>query len=187
MRAGLAIAALVALAGCDSGPSPEEQAEKDARDVAMVQAANEVMPPLALVTPEPLLLPDIERYDLYGMACNYAPGTSLGTRVVSRESDAFVKIDGEVHRLAADPGSRELPMRTRTLYNGKEYSLRLAIDGGQRDRSRRHDQLRRLGHAARCLWPGRLRRNRPRPVQGLVERGPQVSAIDVRARCGIWR
>ena len=42
-----------------------------------------------------------------------------------------MKIDGEVHRFAADPGSRELPMHTRTLYNGKEYSLRLAIDGGQ--------------------------------------------------------
>jgi hypothetical protein len=129
MRTMWTIAALVALAGCDSGPSSEELAEKDARDVAMVEAANEVMPPLTLVTPEPILLPDIERYDLYGMACNYAPGTSFGTRVVSRESDAFVKIDGEVHRLAADPGSRELPMRTRTLYNGKEYSLRLAIDG----------------------------------------------------------
>ena len=49
--------------------------------------------------------------------------------MVSREADAFVMIEGEIHRLAADPGSRELPMRTRTLYSGKEYSLRLAIEG----------------------------------------------------------
>ena len=131
MRAGIAIAVLIMLTGCGSEPTPEELAEKDARDVAMVEEANDVMPPLELVTPEPILLPDIERYDLYGMACNYAPGTSLGTRVVAREADAFVKVDGEVHRFAADPGSRELPMHTRTLYNGKEYSLRLAIDGGQ--------------------------------------------------------
>ena len=124
-----AVAALLVLSGCDTGPTPEEQALSDARDVAMVEEANEVMPPLEEVTPEPILLPDIERYDLYGMACNYAPGTSLGTRVVSREADAFVKIEGEVHRFAADPGSRELPMHTRTLYNGKEYSLRLAING----------------------------------------------------------
>ena len=128
MRTRWAVAALLILAGCDVEPTPEELAQADARDVALVEAANDVTPPLKLVTPEPILLPDIERYDLYGMACNYAPGTSLGTRVVSRESDAFVKIEGEVHRFAADPGSRELPMRTRTLYNGKEYSLRLAID-----------------------------------------------------------
>ena len=125
MRGTLAIAALLVLAACKREPTPEEQAMADARDVAMVEAANEVMPPLEEVTPEPILLPDIERYDLYGEACNYAPGTSLGTRVVAREADAFVKVEGEVHRLAADPGSRELPLHTRTLYSGKEYSLRL--------------------------------------------------------------
>ena len=128
MRGRVAIAALLVLAGCAREPSPEEQAMADARDVAMVEAANNVMPPLEEVTPEPILLPDIERYDLYGEACNYAPGTSLGTRVVAREADAFVKIEGEVHRLAADPGSRELPLHTRTLYNGKKYSLRLAME-----------------------------------------------------------
>ena len=128
MRAVLTLAVLALLAGCGEEATPEDQAAADARDVAMVEQANNVMPPLLEVTPEPILLPDIERFDLYGEACNYAPGTSLGTRVVSREADAFVKIDGEVHRLAADPGSRELPMRTRTLYSGKEYSLRLAIE-----------------------------------------------------------
>ena len=128
MRRGWGIVALLALAGCDREPTPEEQALEDARDVAMVEAANDVMPPLEQVTPEPILLPDIERWDLYGEACNYAPGTSLGTRVVAREADAFVKIEGEIHRLAADPGSRELPMHTRTLYNGKEYSLRLTME-----------------------------------------------------------
>ena len=129
MRTAMVISAMLVLAACDREPTPEEQAAEAARATAMVEAANNVMPPLKQVTPEPILLPDIERYDLYGQACNYAPGTSLGTRVVSREADAFVKIEGEVHRFAADPGSRELPMRTRTLYNGKEYSLRLALDG----------------------------------------------------------
>ena len=54
-------------------------------------------------------------------------GNRIGTRVIAREADAFVKIDGEIVRLAADPGSRELPMHTRTLYSGKEYALRLQI------------------------------------------------------------
>ena len=128
MRKWLAVVALIALAGCGSEATPEERAEADARDVAMVEAANDVTPPLKQVTPEPILLPDIERYDLYGQACNYAPGTSLGARVIAREADAFVKIEGEIHRLAADPGSRELPMHTRTLYSGKEYSLRLSMN-----------------------------------------------------------
>lgn len=128
MRKAWGVAMLLVLGACEREPTPEEQAMADARDVAMVEAANDVMPPLEEVTPEPILLPDIERYDLYGEACNYAPGTSLGTRVVAREADAFVKIDGEVHRLAADPGSRELPLHTRTLYNGKQYSLRLAME-----------------------------------------------------------
>ena len=127
MRGRVVIAALLTLSACEREPSPEEQAMADARDVAMVEAANDVMPPLEEVTPEPILLPDIERYDLYGEACNYAPGTSLGTRVIAREADAFLNVEGQVVRLAADPGSRELPMHTRTLYSGKEYSLRLAI------------------------------------------------------------
>ena len=128
MRNMIAIGALVALVACGESIDENEREVADARDVAMVEAANEAMPPLRMVTPEPILLPDIERYDLLGEACNYAPGTSLGTRVVARESDAFLKINGEVHRLAADPGSRELPMHTRTLYSGREYALRLSID-----------------------------------------------------------
>lgn len=126
---GLPIIVALLLTGCGEDLSPEERALRDERDVALVEAANDVAPPLVLITPEPLLAPDIERHDLFGEACNYAPGTSLATRVIARESDAFFKVDGEIQRLAADPGSRELPQRTRTLYSGKAYSLRLAIKG----------------------------------------------------------
>jgi len=119
------------LAGCGDEPTPEEQAATDERDIAMVEDANKAMPPLRLVSPEPILLPDIERYDLLGEACSYAPGTSLGARVIAREADSFMKIDGEIERFAADPGSRELPMHTRSVYNSKDFSLVLAlkIDG----------------------------------------------------------
>ena len=130
MRGLAALAVLLALAACGENLTPEEQALRDERDIAMVERANNSMPPLKEVTPEPLLYPDIERNDLLGAACNYAPGTSLGTRVIAREADAFMKVDGEVLRFAADPGARELPLRTRSLYNGREYSLRLQIAGG---------------------------------------------------------
>ena len=124
---------LLVLTACGQTQSPAEKAAEDAEGVAMVEEANNAEPPLETVTLEPLLYPDIERYDLFGMACAYAPGTSLGARVIARENDAFIKIGEEVVRLAADPGSRELPMRSRTLYNGKEYSLRLEIEGAPTD------------------------------------------------------
>lgn len=127
MRQGLAIVGALLLAGCDDGLSPEEQAAADERDIELVEQANNAMPPLRQVTPEPILLPDIERYDLLGEACSYAPGTSLGARVIAREADAFMKIGDEIERFAADPGSRELPMHTRSVYNSKDYSLVLGL------------------------------------------------------------
>ena len=129
MRLVLGFAGLaLLLAGCGDETPPDERSAADDRDVAMVEAANKAAPPVQLVTPEPILLPDIERYDLLGETCSYAPGTSLGARVIAREADAFMKIDDEIERFAADPGSRELPMHTRSVYNSKDYSLVLALD-----------------------------------------------------------
>ena len=123
------LAALLLCTACEAELSPQEREAQAERDIAMVQAANNARPPLRSVTPDPILYPDMEQHDLYGRACNYAPGTSLGTRVIAREADAYFKLDGEIIRLAADPGSRELPARSRSLYDGREYSLRLAIEG----------------------------------------------------------
>jgi hypothetical protein len=128
MRRMLLVAVLL-VTGCGEELSPEEQALRDERDIALVEQANRSAPPIRQLTPEPILYPDIERHDLYGAACNFAPGTSLGTRVIARETDAFMKVNGELLRFAADPGARELPVRTRSLYNGRGYSLRLEISG----------------------------------------------------------
>lgn len=120
-----ATAALLACA-CSSQSDTENEAENQ-RVVEAVRLANNTAPGIVEVTPEPILYPDIERWDLYGQSCAYAPGTSLGARVIAREGDAFMKIEGELVRFASDAGSRELPMRTRSLYAGREYSLRLEI------------------------------------------------------------
>lgn len=116
-----------ALVSCGDELSESEQEERDAAIVERVREANDMAPPLVEVVPEPILYPDMEANDLFGLACSYAPGTSMGARVIAREADAFVKLDGEVLRFAADPGSRELPASTRSFYNGREYSLRLDI------------------------------------------------------------
>jgi hypothetical protein len=128
MRAA-ALLCCVLLAACGGELTPEEQAQQDLQDIALVEQANQAAEPLEIVTPEPILLPDIERYDLLGAGCNYAPGTSLGTRVLARPTDAFVKIGGNLMRFAADPGARELPQGTRSLYTSKTHVLKLAITG----------------------------------------------------------
>lgn len=129
MRLPAMLPLLLLCASCGNEATPEDLEAQAERDIAMVEAANNAAPPLREVTPEPILYPDIERHDMYGAACNYAPGTSLGTRVIARPADAFIKLDGEVLRFAADPGSRELPAGTRSHYDGREYSLRLELEG----------------------------------------------------------
>ena len=128
MRASLIITLVAALAACNQDPSAAEQSAEDKRIVEMVRAANEAPPPLEEVIPEAIGFPDMEKADLFGLACSYAPGTSMGARVIARETDAYMKIDGEMVRFAADPGSRILPGNTRSLYNGREFSLRLDIE-----------------------------------------------------------
>lgn len=125
----LAIAALVLVLGaCSDQLTAEEQAAEDAALAERVREANDTGPPLEEVVPETIGYPDMEANDLLGLACAYAPGTSMGVRVIARETDAYMKIDGEMVRFAADPGSRELPAGSRTLYNSREYALRLAVN-----------------------------------------------------------
>lgn len=125
----VALVMVLACAACGEDVSPEQQDMLDDQAIAAVEEANSAMPPLNTIVPDPILYPDIEANDIYGISCAYAPGTSLGARVIAREADAFMKIEGEIVRFAADPGARELPFSTRSLYNGREFSLRLDING----------------------------------------------------------
>ncbi|OYX66534.1 MAG: hypothetical protein B7Y88_01430 [Sphingomonadales bacterium 32-64-17] len=129
MRGSLFIIAGLALAGCSQEPDPAEKAAEDKKIVEMVRAANDAPPPIEEVIPQAILYPDIEKEDLFGASCAYAPGTSMGARVIAREADAYMKIDDEMVRFAVDPGARQLANRTGSLYNGRQYSLRLQIEG----------------------------------------------------------
>ena len=125
-RHAVLVAAL--LAACH-GQSSEDKTAQDQREIAQVREANKALPPLEDVVPDTLTAADIERYDLLGQSCAYAPGTSLGTLVIAREADAFAKIGGAVERFAADPGSRTLPQHSRSLYSSRNFALRLELAG----------------------------------------------------------
>lgn len=128
MRPG-AVVILLLLAACGRELSPEEQALQDERDIALVEKANSAADPLQEVTPEPIGYPDIETNDLFGAGCNYAPGTSFGTRVIARQDDAWMKIEGKMVRFAADSGAQQLPLDTRSTYTSKSHVLQLKLSG----------------------------------------------------------
>jgi hypothetical protein len=124
----LALVPLIMVMACDEGLSPEEQAARDARDIAAVEAGNARTPPARPITPQVIGYPDIEKYNLFGAGCSFAPGDSMGAIVLAQDDTAYIKLDDDLVRFASDSGSSELPMGTRTQYDGKEYQLELALE-----------------------------------------------------------
>lgn len=126
----LALALPLSLAACgEDEPSAEEAAARSEAMAERVRQVNDAPPPLTEIVPDAITYPEMEANDLVGgLSCAYAPGTSMGARVIARETDAYMLIDGVMERFVADPGSRELPLLTRSLYNSRNYKLRLEID-----------------------------------------------------------
>lgn len=115
------------LAGCSDEPTPEERAAEAARELALVEKGNSALPPPEEISLEPISYADIERHGLSGVGCNFAPGTSFATRVIARRLDAYMKVNGDIVRLAADSGASELPAGTRSRYLGRTHELRLRM------------------------------------------------------------
>lgn len=131
VRAIAAFTLPLALIACADEVSPEDQARMDEAAVAMVESANAMEPPLKEIAPDILTEADMTEYAIEGARCIFMPGTNSGPRLVTRSLDAFIKIDGDVQRLAADAGSLELAEGTRTIYNGIAYVVRLEIADGE--------------------------------------------------------
>ena len=115
--------ALLALAACSSEP---DEAERQAA-VAEVEANQEA--PVEILEPKPILYPDIEKYELYGAGCSFAPdGGGLGAVALAMADEGYMKRDEELLRFAADKGSDELPYLARRKYDGTDYSFTLDLD-----------------------------------------------------------
>ncbi len=130
----IASLAVLALAACGDGRTPEEKATEDARAIAEVEASQE--PPPQAFAPQPIRYPDIERHGLYGAGCSFAPkGGGIGAVVLAMADTGYMKRDGELMRFAADKGSAELPYLARQKYDGKVHSFTLQLDEESGERS----------------------------------------------------
>lgn len=113
-------------AGCGQDePSATERQRMEEADIAAVKAAQE--PPPAPVTPEKILYPDIERYDLFGAGCNFAPEGSMAAIALAQPARGYMKIDGELESFAPDIGSGDLPLGAKGKYTAGEWSFMLDL------------------------------------------------------------
>ncbi|HZF46310.1 MAG TPA: hypothetical protein VEZ26_08240 [Sphingomonadaceae bacterium] len=87
---------------------------------------------------EPIRLPDIEKHQLYGTSCAFAPeGGGLGAVAMAMEDAGYLKIRKEVRRFAADKGSAKLLFGTYVQHDGLANSFDMEpvgqvpqVDGG---------------------------------------------------------
>lgn len=125
----VALCALILVAGCGEKKSAAEKRAADDRAIAQVNAAQEVKPPPKPIEPQPILFGDIQKYDLFGAGCAFAPGDSMGAVLLTRDKVAYLLLDGRPVRFASDPGSTKLPLGTFSRYVGKELALSLTRSG----------------------------------------------------------
>lgn len=126
MRVALILSLALATAACgEPEMSPAEKARQDEADVAAVKAAQ--VPPAAPVNPDPILYPDIEKYDLFGAGCNFAPKGSIGAIAFAQPAHGYMKIDDKLVAFAPDAGSGDLPLGAKGKYTAGGYSFTLDV------------------------------------------------------------
>ena len=122
---------MLLLAACSPQKSAAERRVEDDRAIAQVNAAQEIKPPPKPIEPQPILFGDIQKYDLFGAGCAFAPGDSMGAVLLTRSKIAYLLLDGRPVRFASDPGSTKLPLGTFSRYVGKELALSLTRPGDE--------------------------------------------------------
>jgi hypothetical protein len=145
MRAPLILLAALLAVSCDERkPSAAEKARMDEADIAAVKAAQ--VPPPAPVEPDTIGMPDIEKYDMFGAGCNFAPGKGIGAIALLQEKRAFMKIDDAVVVFAPDAGSGDLPLGVKGKYTANAWSfvLDLASEEGKQSGSETVDYPARI-------------------------------------------
>ena len=125
------MALMLTLAACAPQKTAAEKRAEEDRAIAQVNAAQAAKPPPQMIAPQPILFADIQKYDLFGAGCAFAPGNSMGAVLLSRDKIAYLLLDGRPIRFASDPGSTKLPLGTFSRYVGKELALSLTRTGDE--------------------------------------------------------
>jgi len=129
LRSVVAAGCLLACA-CHPAPTPAEKASEDARDIAMVEAAQERHPPIQPIEPEPLTFAAIERLKLFGTSCAFVGEGETDPVALAFDKRAVLLLGGEAVMLASDPGGQLGPLGTWQHYVGKALSLSVAAGPG---------------------------------------------------------
>jgi hypothetical protein len=79
------LALALALAACSPDPDSAAQKAADDRAVAQVEAIQKQKPPPRAINPQPILFADIQKFNLFGAGCAFAPGGSMGAVLLTRE------------------------------------------------------------------------------------------------------
>ena len=129
MRVSIVLLALTLMA-CSNEANEEERAAA----VAEVEA-NRIPPPEELQL-EPIRYREIEKNELYGTGCSFAPdgGGMSAVALAMAETGHFLRGD-KLITLAADKGSPELPYLARRQYDGAAYSMTLYLDEAEGEQS----------------------------------------------------
>lgn len=77
---------------------------------------------------ETITFADIEREDMFGAGCNFAPaGGGIGALAIAQSDAGYLKIAGEVVRFTPDTTSGELPLGARERYIGSSMTFQLRV------------------------------------------------------------
>lgn len=117
-------------AACEPAPTPAEKAAADARDIAMVEAAQERHPPLQPLAPQPITAANLERLGLLGKSCGFVPEGQRDPVMLAFENRAALLLGGAPTMLASDAGGPAGPLGTWQHYIGKAISLRITRAAG---------------------------------------------------------
>lgn len=125
MMRKLTLIAVLLVGAC--GKDPVQQRREDDQAVAAVNAAQNRLPPLKPLRLQQLTSEDLGRMDDVGSRCTL-PADPTGPaipQIVTMGSYGWIKLDGELIRLAADTSSQPGYGKTWSRYTGKELTLRI--------------------------------------------------------------